>query len=303
MSHKTRRTLTIAMLLAFCLVITTVIFSVRAQEEPSGETVAEAEPARLVAEEAEWGDNVTLEFDGDKMFVKSDGLPDHEILDVYQALSIVDNKTIFLVEPLVQRMRVEVPLLPEMAEEPTPTGIGLIGIAISGGLFYSPYEADGTTVALDGNFTIDGIPFIDACNGHPNPLSVQYHYHGIPFCITEWLDEEGEHSRLLGYLLDGFPVYGPQDEDGEFIAQEDLDECHGHFGATPEFPDGVYHYHLLDVVPYSVPCYSGVVDISDDPMSLLTRGVDTSYPPVVPPLGVLLPGAPGQPTAAPTPSN
>jgi len=294
---KTQKLYGIGIIVALIALASALILRNVAQDTPMGET---PEAARLVAENAGWGDNVTLEFDGDTMVVKSNGLPDHEILDVYQAINIVDNKTVFLVEPEEQHMRVEIPMTPKMAEETTPTRIGLIGIAISGGLFYSPYEADGTTVALDGNFTIDGIPFIDSCNGHPNPLAVQYHYHGVPYCITDVIDEAGQHSTLLGYLLDGFPIYGPQDADGVKISPDDLDECDGHFGSTPEYPDGVYHYHLIEVKPYSVPCYSGVVDLSYDPLSLLTRGVDTSYPPVVPPLGVLLPGAPGQPTAAPT---
>ncbi|HRE48760.1 MAG TPA: hypothetical protein PLD47_13625, partial [Aggregatilineales bacterium] len=98
--------------------------------------------AKRIATEAGWGKTVTLEFD-DKtgtMFVKSKGLPDHEILPAYQALSIIDNKTTYVITAQEQYMKVIIPLSQK-------------------------------------EWVIDGIPFLDACNGHPNPLAVQYHYH------------------------------------------------------------------------------------------------------------------------------
>ena len=71
------------------------------------------------------------------------------------------------------------------------------------------------------------------------------------------------HSTFIGLLLDGFAVYGPQGEGGS--APEDLDECSGHTGPTPEFPNGVYHYHLTESAPYSIPCYHGEVELSGPP--------------------------------------
>ena len=50
-------------------------------------------------------------------------------------------------------------------------------------------------------------------------------------------------------LLDGFPVYGPE-ENGMEITNADLDEFHGHFGPTKQFPTGIYHYHFTDEDPY-----------------------------------------------------
>jgi hypothetical protein len=68
---------------------------------------------------------------------------------------------------------------------------------------------------------------------------------------------------MIGVLRDGFPVYGNLGEDGVEVTNGDLDACSGHFGPTPEFPDGIYHYHLTeDEAPYSVDCYKGVVDPS-----------------------------------------
>ncbi len=119
-------------------------------------------------------------------------------------------------------------------------------------------------MAVDDNFSVDGIFFVDSCNGHPLALNADgtgqgnYHYHGIPYCITDAVDVDGEHSAVLGFLVDGFPFYGPQGVDGVTVTSDDLDECSGHTEATSEFPDGIYHYHLTeDRSPYTVDCYHG----------------------------------------------
>jgi len=68
-------------------------------------------------------------------------------------------------------------------------------------------------------------------------------------------------------LKDGKDGYGGID-DYEFIEGiGTLDECNGHFGATPEVPEGIYHYHSTlkngdgDLgFPYFPLCYKGVVN-------------------------------------------
>ncbi len=49
-----------------------------------------------------------------------------------------------------------------------------------------------------------------------------------------------------------------------------MDECNGHFGPTPDAPEGIYHYHTTltngegDLgFPYFVLYYHGVVDESN----------------------------------------
>ena len=149
------------------------------------------------------------------------------------------------------------PLVPEMGSSSSPTGNGAIGVAISGAVFFNPFEGDGSgTIANNDNETIDSVPCIDACGGHPLPNAISYHYHGIPFCITDSVDMPGEHSVLIGYLLDGYPIYGPQDVDG--AEPTDLDECLGHVGPTPEFEEDTYHYHVTSVENFITDCYSGV---------------------------------------------
>ena len=80
--------------------------------------------------------------------------------------------------------------------------------------------------------------------GHPQN-SGQYHYHIEPKFLTDSFGEDA----FLGLLSDGFPVYGPVEND-KTITNADLDDYHGHTGVTPDFPDGIYHYHITNEDPY-----------------------------------------------------
>lgn len=47
-------------------------------------------------------------------------------------------------------------------------------------------------------------------------------------------------------------------QDYEYVAGlGDLDECNGRTGATPEFPNGIYHYYATDTYPYLQRCVKG----------------------------------------------
>ena len=64
----------------------------------------------------------------------------------------------------------------------------------------------------------------------------------LPFRPTLYLGAlEGEHSPLLGFLVDGAPIFGPWD--GK--VPDDLDECGGHTDAEHPF----YHYHVQTKYP------------------------------------------------------
>ncbi len=214
----------------------------------------EAATRAAVVEAAAWSDNVTITIDGDTFTFASNGLPSHEVLDQYLGDG-PDGK--FLASGAVETpTTISIPLVPTVADSPTETGNGAIGVSVSGAVFFDPYEGDGSdTVANDDNATIDGVPFIDACGGHPIPNGTTYHYHGIPFCITDALDTAGEHSAIIGYLLDGHAIYGPQDVGGDEPA--DLDECMGHTGPTPEFEEDTYHYHVSSTANYISECLIG----------------------------------------------
>lgn len=166
-----------------------------------------------------------------------------------------------------------VPLNPVINSNVTETALGTVGVAINGLPIYNPFEDANQTAALGRIFS--------TCCGHPQLTGV-YHYHKYPTCLKllrgdAWRSEKekcdeldalvagGGHSPLIGFALDGWPVYGPvgwsntgrvskllkssytgvNDAYGNpsYVAGSgDLDECNGLVSPTPEFPEGIYHY-------------------------------------------------------------
>ncbi len=239
------RPLALSLLLAAC-----------SSEDPGGTAVAGdtvPDDYGAIVAEALWADDMTVTLSGDTLTLGDDGVPDHDVLEAY---ALMDGSTVGVVSSAYET---SIPMTPVVADETTDTNMGSIGVAVSGGVFFNPYEGDGTSVALDNNFDVDGVPFLDTCSGHPLPTGGDYHYHGVPYCITDVIDADGAHSTLLGVLLDGFAVYGPAGEGGD--APTDLDACSGHVGVTPEFTTALYHYHLTETAPYSIPCYRGTADV------------------------------------------
>ncbi|MES2779781.1 MAG: YHYH protein, partial [Bacteroidota bacterium] len=114
---------------------------------------------------------------------------------------------------------------------------GPIGVAINGIPLFNQYAAMGAPLTSE-------IISFDQYGGHPQQQG-QYHYHIEPYYITA----QKSKAVLLGFLLDGFPVYGPL-EDGKTLTSADLDVYHGHVHATTEYPNGIYHYHFTADSPY-----------------------------------------------------
>lgn len=130
-----------------------------------------------------------------------------------------------------------IPRFPQQSGNPSPTPLGPIGVSLNGVPFFNQYAAGG--VPLTGE-----INSFDQYNGHPTGNHM-YHYHVEPLYLTQIYGKDA----LLGFLLDGFPVYGPE-ENGKVLNSNALDNYHGHFGVTPEYPNGTYHYHITSDAPY-----------------------------------------------------
>ena len=165
-------------------------------------------------------------------------------------------------------------ICPTRAPRTTPANAGAIGLMISGSALYKASEIPGhrATVLKDqvsyqptsAGTPADAVHFLDACNGHPTPRSAgnSYHYHGLSDCVTAQVDAAGGPSHLIGVALDGFPIYGDRDLQGQQVDPSRLDACNGITSATPEFPAGVYHYVLpRGVLQFnaSLRCFSGTV--------------------------------------------
>lgn len=141
---------------------------------------------------------------------------------------------------------------------------------------------------------------LDEHNAHVQPNG-SYHYHGLPAGLIAKLGGDGKEMRLVGYAADGFPVYtsfgysDPKDpksplkklrssyqvkqgtrpngpggtydgtftEDYEYVAGSgDLDACNGVFGPTPQYPEGIFHYHITAEFPQLSRLFKGTPDSS-----------------------------------------
>ena len=126
---------------------------------------------------------------------------------------------------------------PVVSSSHTSTTGGAIGIGRNGVVYFNQYN--GTGAALD-DLEINNA---DQYLGHPTPSAAgaQYHYHYEP----KYLTTKFGTSSFIGFLLDGFPVYGPV-ENGTKVTTSMLDAYNGHVSATEDYPnDKIYHYHTI----------------------------------------------------------
>jgi hypothetical protein len=180
--------------------------------------------------------------DGNFLVVKSKGLPDHKSpyytgsnFEAYNSTnsSFVKNPNSISQQSFTFR----IPLTPAVASSHAATPLGPIGISLNGVPFYNQYAGPSQPLTSE-------INSFDQYNGHPQQ-SGQYHYHVEPLYLTT---TKGKTS-LLGFLLDGFPVYGPT-ENGVTVPTSALDAYHGHTSVTTDYPNGIYHYHVSSDAPY-----------------------------------------------------
>ena len=182
-----------------------------------------------------------------------------------------------------QNHRYVLPRYPQVAAEPTDIPLlGTVGPAINGVPFYGPNEAQMPHPYGDPIYN----DIVDECKGHPGGQG-DYHYHALLVrCLTGTsIDDDrpaDEPSPIVGYAMDGFPIYGPYGcldtacsevvkfqsswetigdpetyawDANEYVEKADpiyLDRCNGRVG-----PDGTYRYHATDTFPYVLGCYTG----------------------------------------------
>lgn len=177
------------------------------------------------------------------------------------------------------------------------TGLGPIGISSNGVPLFNPWHNNQNDYLSASRDAMTFATFSSCC-GHPSGAGPgrtgagPYHYHKYPTCIagnrglsptSDIIEEEdmadvidekltktgsSAHSPILGYMLDGYPVYGPvgttslsfdenssckilrssyilYGENYEYVkGSGDLDKCNAIYSATPEYPNGCYHYVL-----------------------------------------------------------
>ena len=104
-----------------------------------------------------------------------------------------------------------------------------------------------------------------ACRRDSHSNGTTWHAHGNPSCVTSQVDAGTGPSHIIGVALDGFPIYGGRDINGNVINVSQLDACNGLTSATPESPGEAYHYVLpigVTTKNASINCYNGTVSQS-----------------------------------------
>jgi hypothetical protein len=213
---------------------------------PSTATPAPTTTSGVQAIYAQFGSSVTVVIEGATVTLRTTNVPDHR--SPYFGIGHASYEAPhpgMAINPhriAAQNLTFRIPSAPTAAAAPTDTPMGPIGVSVNGVVFFNQYAGMRQPLTSE-------IASFDRYNGHPSP-SNQYHYHFEPVSITA-----SSRSRLVGVLLDGFPVYGPTDHDGRMPT--DLDACNGHTSATAEFTSGIYHYHTTSAVPYISGCFRG----------------------------------------------
>lgn len=187
--------------------------------------------------------------DGTWVYIKTKDLPDHKspyyqpsnaLYEAYSGSTFGGNT--FVKNPnsiIEQSATFKIPLNPALNTNHSATPLGPIGIAINGVAFFNQYA--GPSQPLTGEMAS-----FDKYYGHPQQSGI-YHYHVEPLYLTT---VKATKSGLMGFLLDGFPVYGPQEENGTVVTNNMLDAYHGHTHTTVDYPNGIYHYHFTTDAPY-----------------------------------------------------
>lgn len=195
--------------------------------------------------------NISLDGSGNRI-ITGNALPDHPtgifpITRGSEAFQYDRNPNIITEHEILYRL----PAIPEIADAPSCVPFGPSGISITGSAIYHGASTLGNDAAAH--------EMLDRFGGHTDGTE-RYHYHFPAQDLQDHIHvHEPGHSVLMGYMLDGFGIYGPHGENGEILTSEDLDECHGH--THPVLWDGeiieLYHYHWTYDFPYNIGCFKG----------------------------------------------
>lgn len=201
--------------------------------------------------------NVSVYLDGDEVVIESNGLPNHTspywsnttersatdpMGNNLVTPAAAENHPLF-VEPTVtshEQMApgniddfngmytLRVSASPSKASTSSSTGLGPIGIAVSGAMIYN--DEEGPNVPLD-----NAVGSLDYTAAHTGPQS--YHYH---LETKAWSNDD---TKLIGIIADGFFLYGRKCEStGTYPT--DLDISGGHTSTTKHNAESEYHYHI-----------------------------------------------------------
>ena len=214
--------------------------------------------------------------EGDELVVTGNGIPTYSYVSMTpNPLQVINQEYRIPLDPQIAAQTTDIPLL------------GVAGFAVNGMPWFGPNE--GAFPDPYGDPIFHGIT--DGCMGH---TAQEYHHHALAQkCLTQaavaasepWTladPDPTQPSPVLGWALDGFPIYGPYgctDADCNDVVEmqsswvqigdpstyawdaheyqeqqgdQYLDRCNGRVQ-----PDGSYGYHATATFPYILGCYTG----------------------------------------------
>ncbi|WP_418639417.1 YHYH protein [Winogradskyella sp.] len=201
-------------------------------------------------------DNTTIALSGNNVVIQTNGLPDHTSpywsnttsrtitgpegntmttvsssnhpLWVEPTITSYDQMAPGNIDDFNGAYTLTVSASPTLASSSTATGLGAIGISVSGAVIYN--DEEGPNIPLD-----NAVGSLDYTAAHTGPQS--YHYHLEP---KAWSNNDDD---LIGIIADGFFLYGRKcNSTGTYPT--DLDASGGHTSTTQHTTTAEYHYHI-----------------------------------------------------------
>lgn len=201
-------------------------------------------------------DNTTIALSGNNVVIQTNGLPDHTSpywsnttsrtitgpegntmttvsssnhpLWVEPTITSYDQMAPGNIDDFNGEYTLTVSASPTLASSSTATGLGAIGISVSGAVIYN--DEEGPNIPLD-----NAVGSLDYTAAHTGPQS--YHYHLEP---KAWSNNDDD---LIGIIADGFFLYGRKCN-STGIYPTDLDASGGHTSTTQHTTTAEYHYHI-----------------------------------------------------------
>lgn len=187
---------------------------------------------------------VTVSFDGDEITIESNALPNHT--SPYWSTT-----NSLYIDPVIANesqmspgaiqsgsYTLTVSSDPQLASNSSATGLGAIGIGISGAPIFN--DEEGPNISLSENVASG----FDYAGGHMGPTGYHYHLECADVAENTILSQNDE--KLVGILQDGFLIYGRKCNATDDYPT-DLDASGGHSSST-QHSDGesFYHYHIIN---------------------------------------------------------
>jgi hypothetical protein len=190
-------------------------------------------------------DNVTVTFNGSTITLESNGLTNHTswywsashaLHDANDPCMTSAMPTPNEIEASAMNYSLTLDAAPTLASSSTETGLGTIGMSITGAPIYN--ETEGTNQALDAQMATT----LDCAGGHTGPTGYHYHVEARNGDMGVSHDDE----NLVGIMKDGFLLYGRKcNSTGAYPT--DIDASGGHTSATQHSNgETFYHYHIVN---------------------------------------------------------